>query len=295
MRCTHVQDWLLEAAEPKAPPVAIAEHLAGCPACHEVAAQIEQLETDWRALPLPVSLEGAKQRVLDRSLVEPLPSSKSPKSRRANGGRLVRWALAAAALLLVGVGMYFVLFSSSAQASPDVFDRLVDWNVALTEAPATDRERIYQASTGELHNAAAASDLSAEDADLIQALLDNADRMTKNADPVAEAERLSAIADKLLLRIQRTVKNGKDAKLAKFARHYGKVDRAIQDSLEDAELDDSVADAQQQRLLTLSQHEQDRHNSLTAVIAAAPAAEQQVIRSALEQPARKNRKHKKKH
>ena len=199
--------------------------------------------------------------------------------RKRYGNWLVRWALAAAALLLIGAGMYVVLFSTSVQAAPDVFDRLLDWNVALTEAPLADRLTIYRASAGELHSAAASPDLSAEDLELAQALLANADSLTKNADPLAEAERLSAVADKLLQRIDGAAKNRNHVKLGKFARHYGKVARAIGDSLDDAEFDDSLPDAQQQRLLTLSQREQNRQTALAALIASAPAAEQKIVRS----------------
>jgi hypothetical protein len=314
MDCSHVQDWLFEAAEPAAPPADIAEHLAACPACRDVAAQIRQLEAKWRSLPLPANLirfdigpgqwqvRGAMPTALSghASPVEREPES-MPTQSRGHGARLpkkrsklLRWAMAAAALLVIGVGVYLALPDSEAQAAPDVVDRLLDWNVALREAPLADRGNIYQGSADELRAAAASPALSADDVELAKTLLDNAAWLSKNSDPMAEIERLSAVDDKLLARIQRTAKSGKKGELGRSAGHFAKVDRAIRDSLEQAKSQASPFPQERQRLLALAQSDRHRHDALDALLRSVSKSEQRTIRKALESSGHaKSHKHKK--
>lgn len=283
MLCSRAQDWLFGAADPTAPPADVAEHLAACPACREVAAQIHQLETDWRSLPLPANLQAAKQRVLARA-AEPAGRAAeiAPLRLITKRNKLVRWCMAAAALLAIGVGMYLALPDSEAQASGDVVDRLVDWNNELCELPLGERGKIFQASAEKMRAAAASPELSADDRDLAKTLLDNAEWLSKNADPLAGIARISAVADKLLAQIRRTAKGGKKSKLGKYARHFAKVDRTIQDSLERAGFATTQSPQQLVQLQALAQSEQHRHDALNSLLASVSKTEQRVIRNALE-------------
>ena len=283
MLCSHAQDWLFGAADPTTPPADVAEHLAACPACREVAAQIQQLEADWRLLPLPANLQAAKQRMLARS-AEPVgrAAEVAPLRLKVTRNKLVRWCMAAAALLAIGVGLYLTLPDSEAQASPDVVDRLVDWNNELGDLPLGERQKVFQASADKMRAAAASPELSADDRDLAKTLLDNAEWLSKNADPLAGIARLSAVADKLLAQIRRTAKSGKKSKLAKYSRHFAKVDRTIQDSLERAGFATTKTPPEVVQLQALAQSEQHRHEALNSLLASVSKSEQRVIRNALE-------------
>jgi len=316
MQCPQVQEWLFNSDDPGDAPRAIADHLAGCEACRGLAARVRQLEADWRALPLPPSLAAATRPMLPpisgyvipppivsvpemplRLAPQPVVVSGSEALRvyppRRRHAALVGWAIAVAATLVIGVGVYFASHLSQPASSLDVFDRLLDWNVALAEAAPAERAKIYEAAVNELHRAAA-SPASPDngDAELLQALFDNADWMNNHADSLGEAERLSAVADKLLARMQQTARSSKRGKLVDLARQYGKLKLAIQDSLDLAELDDSPTAAE--RLATLTVQEQSRANSLSSLIASLPSSERQAVRKAVDQPNQKPHKHKKK-
>src|SRR4051794_26982220 len=65
MNCSEIQNQLL-AADDLAAMSAVEEHLAGCEDCRQVADELRQLESSWRALPLPAASEAAKSRFLAR-------------------------------------------------------------------------------------------------------------------------------------------------------------------------------------------------------------------------------------
>lgn len=275
-------------------PEGVAEHLEVCMACREVAEQIERIEADWRAMPLPPSLRTPKHYDLNRAVAS--PADRAPPVRplwaKARGSKLVRWAIAAAAVLAIGVGVYLALPRSlldpKARTAPDLFDRLLDWNVALAEVPEFDRERIYLASVDQLRTEAASPAVSPDEAEFAKTLLDNADWLTKHADQIAATERLSAVADKLLMRIQHTAKYGKQTKLRNFTRHYARVDRVIQATLEQAKVNDSPSSEVRHRLSALVEGDQHRHDALKLLLASVSKSEQTVIRGALEAGNRAN-------
>src|SRR5205823_1756593 len=89
-----------------------------------------------------------------------------------------------------------------AQANPDVVERLIDWNLDLTQARTPEeRSRIYDEQAAELKDKLAQADLPPEDRKLAESLLENSALLSKNIDPIAEANRFSDIIDKLVARL----------------------------------------------------------------------------------------------
>jgi len=299
MNCPKVQDWLFEADRGAAVPADVAAHLQECAACRDMAERIRRLEADWRALPAPAMSDGAKQRVLAAVTAEetgeaivPLRGSATRAPRRWLSAK---WALAAAALIAVGIGLYAWRSSSDAQTVPDPFDRLLDMNVALAEADPSERAKIYDDAQADLNDAADSMNLSPDDAEIAKTLLDNANSMAKNQDPVAEAERLSAVADKLLDRLQAAVKNKKPPKLAKAAKQYALADRAALGSWDNA--DDLIADdlAQGSRLDAVAEQNSKRQEAFETLLLSAPKGELDTLKKAMDHAGHPGKAHKNQH
>src|SRR5262245_54256651 len=129
MDCAKSQQWFLEAEVPgdlsQAPPE-IVEHLRFCPACTRLLEQICQMEDQWRQLPLPAGVEQARENFLAR---RNLRQARTTPSRRRR--LLVRVAVAAAVLLAVGLAGWLWILP---QAEGDLLDRMIDWNLALSQS-----------------------------------------------------------------------------------------------------------------------------------------------------------------
>ena len=214
MDCRQARDWLLQADDPLHGPPEATSHLAGCADCRLLANDLVRLEANWRAIPAPATVEVSRERFLDR-LARPrtLPA---PERRLAGSPR--RWAVAALLLIGLGAASWFLFPTPQAAAAPAVIDQLIDWNLDLAEAPTpADRSRLF-ARQDSLKAAVVRTRLSPADQELAHMLLDNGAFLSENDDPVAEAERLSSVADHLVERLQ-TAADKKDQPTLKRLVH----------------------------------------------------------------------------
>jgi hypothetical protein len=276
MDCRDAQDLLLQDEDPSAGE--LADHVARCGACRRLHADLARLDAAWRALPLPEGVDRARDAFLERLASADRPAT--PERRRRSAPR---WLVAASLLAAVGVGASLLVGLPRASASPDVVDRLVDWNLELARAASPEeRTRIYADRAPELARAVKASSLSAEDEALAASLLADAPQLAHQADPLADADRLSAVADKLLKRLNRASR-ARDARRAEqSARLYGRVvELGIDSKLALIEQSGALDFERQRRLERLVLSDADRMRDLVALLERAPDSSRKEIKRAL--------------
>jgi hypothetical protein len=228
MDCTQTRDWLLQAEDPRpercSSPEA-AEHLLGCAACRSFAAELVQLEQNWRAIPLPGAAEALRDNFL-KNLPTPAVVAKPQAAGRKLADRLVRWAVAALVVLGVGLAVWTLSPTNRAVASPVLIEKLVDWNLELAQAETpAERAQIYTKQEAAFKKAVEKSKLSAEERELADLLLDNSTFLATNDDPMAEAERLSTVSDKLVEQLQSAAAGKDQAAVDRYAKLQGKVNK----------------------------------------------------------------------
>src|SRR5262249_36951069 len=119
MDCPTARDRLLEADAPARPEDDLRAHLDVFPDCRRLAGGRERLGGGYRAALAPAAGREARDASLAR--------------RRRPRAPLVRWAAAAAVLVAVG-GAVWSLWPAPRANAADVVERLIDWNLALSEA-----------------------------------------------------------------------------------------------------------------------------------------------------------------
>jgi hypothetical protein len=139
--------------------------------------------------------------------------------------------IAALFLTAASLALGFLLYSPKAQATPDLVDRLVELNVNLTQtANAEERTRIYEEEAGPLQVTLASANLAPDDRALAESLLANGKWLTRNADPMAEAERFNDIADQFVTRMDAATTAKDEKRIIQLAGHYQKIAEAGIDS-----------------------------------------------------------------
>ncbi len=167
----------------------------------------------WRAgRTAPASI--ADDHAAIPSTVAP-PSVPSPrKASRWNAWRLS----AAVTFFAVAIAFAVIVTQPASQASTDVVDRLVDWNVELTRAETSkDRDRIYQDQAEAIRETLASAKLATEDRALAQKLFENGIWLKQSNDPVAEFDRMNQLADHFVARLDVATQAQDGTKAAKLA------------------------------------------------------------------------------
>jgi uncharacterized repeat protein (TIGR01451 family) len=227
MDCPQAREWLLQADDTRPERCAsaeVAEHLQNCVACRSFAAELTQLEQDWRNLPLPAAAETARQE-----FVAGLPQASStaglnPAARQSS--RAVRWAVAALVLIGVGVAVWSLYPTPQAVAAPVLIEKLIDWNLELAQAEsAAERERIYARQEATFTKAIRKSNLSKEDRKLAGLLMESGISLAQASDPMGQAEVLSEVDDQLVERLQTAAQGRNQEAVDRFAKLHGKVSK----------------------------------------------------------------------
>lgn len=152
-------------------------------------------------------------------LVKPRPLT-APRTRLRYPVRKMAAALLLAAACVAAI---LVLQPPSAQATPDVFEQLVELNVDLVQARPDQRQRLLGRQAAQLQTTLAAAQLPPADRELAQRLLDNGAWLVHNSDPVAEADRFSDIADELVARMDAATTAHDEQRLVQLARSYDRL------------------------------------------------------------------------
>jgi hypothetical protein len=289
MDCREVQDWLL-AAEDVRPEACcrgpVADHLRDCADCRALAERLAGLEHAWRAIPLSDGCHRAKQAFLDR--LAPTPAAK-PISRRS---LLQRVAAASAATALAGAGAWLLLGSRQAEASDDLVDSLLDWNLRLTHADSADlRRQLYAQDGPRLESAVATGHLPAEQSLLAVAMLDNGRWLVDHRDPLDEADRFDDLADHLLRMAHAAEKKGNYQRMNRLLGQYGRaISSGIDLNLDRADTSTARDARHRQKLQRLLSRYDQRTEELAAFGQAAPEPTRKEIQRAL----KLHQKHRKK-
>jgi hypothetical protein len=284
MNCSQAKELLLRADDPRPESCAspeLAEHLSDCVACRSVAQEIAHLEEAWRSQLLPAEADRARLAFLARP-----PRVARPAAPRPQRPQLPRWLAAAVLLCSIGIAGWFLFSASEAHAAPALIEQLVDWNVELAQAPPAERQRLYDAQQPALADAVRQASLVDRDRELAGLLLENGTWLTQNDDPVATAERFSAVADKLVDHLQ-TASDRKDTRLAnRYAKLQAKVlQRGISDNLQKAEESGTLNfDKNKKKLEKLVLRDKDRMNKLLDLLDKNPDISRKELREALDIP-----------
>jgi hypothetical protein len=132
----------------------------------------------------------------------------------------------AAAMFCLGAGMCVVLIllftpSTQHENGPEIVEQLVSWNLEISQAQTpAERQMIHDTQAVSMRGLMNNSQLSDEDRELAQTLVDTGSWLTNNSDPMAEAERFGEIADKLLLRLDSATAANDSHQMTKIADTY---------------------------------------------------------------------------
>lgn len=241
MKCESAQDWLLQCDEirPKSWPREVRHHVKACTACYQFAKSIKKLENAWRNQPLPSDAKkpGIKfLKKIARLEETPQPTKPTPSKQKPTPFwvRPARWLSAAAAVLIVGVGVfgYLLLTPGRTQANAsDVVDRLIDWNLEMANSSPAERKRLLTEKIERFRSELEKARLSTEERAIADDLLQNALLLANeddDEDPIEEAGRINEITDKLTVQAEEAKKKGntKEFDRCNFLIHK-MVDRGI--------------------------------------------------------------------
>jgi len=280
MDCREVQDWLLSADDVR--PEAwgqgpAAEHLSGCAECRQLAERLAGLEQAWRAIPLGPQCEQAKRRFLEQ--VAPRVAE-----RRLSRRRLIeRFAVASAASVLAGAGAWLFFENRRADASDDLVDSLLDWNLRLTQAGSADeRSRVYSESGRSLEEAVARFRLPSEHSLLAAEMLENGKWLASHRDPLGEAARFDDVAGRLLRMARAAEKKGKYQRMNRLLDQYNRaMESGIDLNLVRAETSAATDARRQQKLQRLLDTWDDRVAELARIDETAPEPTRKRVQRAL--------------
>jgi hypothetical protein len=286
---------LLRAENPRADlhaPADLRKHLKRCPTCASLAVDLQRLEQAWRALPLPPEAHTARDAFLKR-LPLGAGTGKVPLSFFRRLGPL-GWATAATVLLAItGVTTWLLLIANSGQgtpeavnrpAAPDVVDRLLDWNLSLAQATTLEeRKRILLSKEAELRAVLAAAVLSPEDREFSEELLANGAWLAAHDDPVSEADRFTAVADRLQERMKWAAGHGKEHEWNRCAQHFRLVtEKGVAATMERVRKMGEFNEEQKRRLNGMQQRDDRREHEFERMLERAPKGLRPTIQQSLE-------------
>jgi hypothetical protein len=285
MDCREVQDRLLRTDDLQSESCGSAdadEHLESCADCRTLRSRLMALEQAWRELPLPGQSEQAKAAFLAR--LPELAAAAVLPGRHTSRRRLLRWVAAvAASLLIVGVGVWVFHGGQEAQASDDLLDELLDWNLRLTQAQSPDeRSEVYAREAGLLRSAIDRARLSREQADVAKALLENGRWLAGHQDPASAAERFDGLAGRLLELAREAGEKGNYKRMNCLLKQYSLVVQSgVDPNVASTEASGALDLENQRRLEKLVLRDAEHVRELASLLEKAPDASRKEIARAL--------------
>ena len=206
MNCERAQHWILAVALPgelARAPREIGDHIRQCDSCQRLIQRVVRLEENWRQQPVPASAERAQGAFLQRLAEPPEPIIRRPQLPHRNL-RLARWMVAACVVAVIGLSIGVGVFSTSSVAraeNADVIDRMIDWNLQMSEASTLeDRQRLFTEHAETFKTDLAKAELSDSDRAFADNLMETGAWLASNDEPVEEADKLNALADQIVTR-----------------------------------------------------------------------------------------------
>ncbi len=193
----------------------------------------------------------------------------------------MRWAAAAVLLLALGLGSLMLLPVAPVNASPDLVERLVDWNLELAQAadPA-ERARIHGERATALADALKEARLPDEDRQLAERLLESGSQLARLDDPLDEADHLNDMTDVLVLHLEQATKKGNNAKVNQLARQFNRVnEKGLTPRVQKVA---AAGTAQAERLQRLAEREARRAKQLEKMLEKAPKGAHKELKKAVD-------------
>ena len=336
MNCEEVQTLLLQSemnqapdgvfvrfSGEAAPQVAehVAEHVAHCASCNQLARKLRRLEKAVRSLPEPPDSADARLRFaaqlenleinavngdVDGEVTEDntgddvdlIPSSLriSARHRRTARKSHVLWRIAdsrltAAALLMLVLGGSIWAYRFRQQqvlASAQTIDKLVVWNLRLTQSDSpAERRKLYAISAESVKQQTGQASLSSNDRKNAEALLQNGAFLADNQDPLAEADHFSEVADLLVTKMDSAADKAPEVMEQLSQTYYSVINQGIQKNLDRAEASGVNTDATQKQLEKIDQHNIVLMSKVEALLEKSPAISRPQLRQALDLHKRK--------
>jgi hypothetical protein len=290
MDCRKSQDWLFRADDPRPDSChvpGIREHLADCPECQTLSAELVGLEDAWRDIPLPAGADAARvaflKKLPDRSRT--LPLVRPPLPRRPERPR---WLAAALILFGIGLGTWLLVPTPEAHAAPALIERLVDWNLDLARAgSAGERKELFVACENALKRDVEQVPLPGPDRALAHLLLDNGTWLATHDDPIAAAERFSAVAELLVERMERASARREHRLADRYARLQSVVaEHGVAHSLAKAEAAGALNFEQRRHLEKIILNDEKRMQALAELLERNPNLSRKDIRRAIDPKAK---------
>jgi hypothetical protein len=300
MRCREVRERLLAIEDPRSiGPREVVRHLDACPDCRRLAERLAWLEAAWREAPAPESADRAKNAFLARlsewdvpkEWDRPMePNGLPPPSLRAVGDRpisrrhlLARIAGATAATVATGAGLWTFLAGPRAEASAELVDRLLDWNLLLSRANSPEeRGSLYAQQASQLRATFESTRMPDEQATLARTLLDDGDWLSAHPDPVGAADRFDGMADRLLELARKASEKHNHRQMNRLLEQYGRViESGVNPSVAQAEALGSLDFEHQKKLERLMLCDAEHVRQLAALLERAPDASRKQIRRVL--------------
>jgi hypothetical protein len=241
MKCEAVRNWILECESLQARtwPKKFVRHVRRCRPCRHFARGLLRIEDGWRNQALPEAAKAPSPAFLKQiEDIENPPLELEPEAvrrkrksspaapsvpARKKTHTPMRWVMAIAAMILVGLGALVYLAVNPPHErhySPDVVDRLIDWNVKLAVADKKDRPSMLQDFEPKMREELATANLSPEDRQFAERLLADARTLAADDDPVKEEAYIAALDSVLNKRIEEAMKGGDNQAYGRRATQY---------------------------------------------------------------------------
>lgn len=318
MNCQEVESLLLQSEMEKTPDGVfvrfagdaareVADHLATCAACSQLARKLRRLEKAVRSLPEPIGMldsknafmdhlqnvvdddEAAFDRTTDRTHV-PAFTHRPYRRRRVVRKTNIFWRVAdsrvtaAALVLMVITGSIWTYRYREEQvlASAQALNNLVEWNLRLAEHNnKLERQRLYAARAEAERQLAMHAHLNADDRRQADSLIQSGEFLSTNEDPLAEADHFSQIADVLITKMGFIATKAPET-LARFSDTYLRVvDDGIHKNLDRAEASGNDTPDTQKQVASIDRRDLLLQLKVEAILEKNPAPSQTQLRKAL--------------
>jgi hypothetical protein len=290
MNCREVQHRLFDSDDPRqaACDEPLARHLRDCEACRELSEQLAGIELTWRDLPDAPQTDAAKQAFLARwpALVATAQAAQpiDPRGRRSSRRRMLQWcAASAASVLAMGTGAWLLVSDQPARGDEDLLDRLVDWNLRLTQTESTDdRNRLFEQQRSQFDTLLSEPAPAMGQAPLVRAFIENGRWLASHHDALTEADRFDGLADRLLESAVEAGANGNVRRMNRLLTQYNRVLEAGVDMNVSRVTARGALDAERQRRLErFALGDPDRIVQLASLLDTVPPAFRREIYRAL--------------
>jgi 23S rRNA maturation mini-RNase III len=308
MNCLEVQSLLLQSEMNQAPDGVfvrfsgdaaargVADHLATCAACNQLARKLRRLEKAVRSLPEPIDMADAKHRFIAKLQgmdlePTPMPMPAPARRRRVVHKSNILWRIAdsrltAAALVLLVIGgsiWTYRVREHQLIASAQAMNSLVEWNLRLAEAKSTaERKRLYDARAEAEKQLASRAHFNAADRKQANTLIQNVEFLSTNEDPLAEADHFSQVAEVLITKMDSLASKAPETLDRLSDTYYRVVDQGIQQNLDRAAAAGPSTPVAQKQIEAIDQRNAMLQSKVEALLEKNPSASQPQLRKALD-------------